>query len=78
MARFVKLGLFVRNKSRSTSGQVILIVPLCRICYAPTDERAQRTRKLSGPRRNVAGRMLAVAVPCRVVAIPLQGAGPVV
>jgi hypothetical protein len=35
-------------------------------------------RKLGGPRRACAGRMLAAAVPCRVVAFPLQGAGPVV
>jgi hypothetical protein len=31
------------------------------------EDRAQRTRKLGGPRRDVAGRMLALAVPCRCV-----------
>jgi hypothetical protein len=44
---------------------VILIASTCRICHARSDERAQRTRKLRVPRRDVAGRMLAVAVPCR-------------
>jgi len=77
MKRYVKFGLSVRNKSISNSGKWFWFSPL-RTCHASNDERAQRTRKLRVPRRDVAGRMLAVAVPSRAVAFPLQGAGPVV
>lgn len=46
---------------------MILIVSPRGICYARNAERAQRTRKLRGPHRDVAGRTLAVAVPCHCV-----------
>ena len=46
---------------------MILIVSSRRVYHPRNDERARQTRKLRGPRREIAGRRLAVAVPCRCV-----------
>jgi len=57
--------LNVTNPSSSAASDSDCL--LASLCHARNDERAQRTRKLRGTHRGVAGRMLAVAVPCRCV-----------
>lgn len=65
--RCVKFGLFVFKKSINISGKWFSLSLASRLSCTYRAERAQRTRKLGGPHRYVAGRMLEVAVPCRCI-----------